>query len=384
MNRICIIICIISCMQQTISSMELKGTELQITFDTAPSSDYFLDDELIEKVDTEIKKNFADIIYIFGTCRFNFTPDKMLSVINIAAECTNDLIDRLYNQNICFENAIDYFCEKAEKNLEQLNADNLTIISDPAAKQPVVELNTLPPHIKKYCMNRVLENIHHTIDVPLFKLTNQEKNGVIHGNAHLTLIINEDGTMDLWSLARAQLIHTFTKKRTQSNAFFNDAGSRLAIATLSGNNPQKMRVKIWDVLTKKYLHKIRHTELVDYIQFAEKKSDTTLLVFGKKKLSLYALQEDKKPRLLGETQAPRSIDFKPKNNNYPKLRREDGMLIAKKINCHALYLCQTAVDKAVKKYDLNIIEQKLPQLPLTDYEKKIATKKITDKRASLL
>ena len=385
-----------------------------------------LEDEIITNINKAINTKYCSNNYFShiadALTAQQLTPIELLDIMNITKnncqiEITDTICNKLSEQNVFFEKAVDYFVTCASKNLDLVTANNITTIENPEKQQPIVELNKLTLPIKRFAMNRALQHINYTYAIILAgqhknhiaafdicELTDQAVTNSFNKKYDplddVQLFIGTDikivrnypshqwnNIFLLWDLKTGKVIHTFNESNPIHILAFNPNGSCIAAALYNENT-----IKIWCPKTGQLLHTLPSyytissltysstgsilTAVNGYVNQARRQAEPPSPFITQWQLTT----TDNKP---GETINCSYVVGRPSDRpfigiKYDAYRRtsftwQDQQLSVIKKNCSPLYLCMQAIQKTnnlsqeeIKKY----IERTASYRQLTDLEQK--------------
>jgi WD40 repeat protein len=289
-------------------------------------------------------------------------------------------ITKLIRKTYCFKDAIDYFCDLAQKNFDNVTFQTLTTIQDVKVQQPTPQLNQLPRTIKEYVMNHVTNNHSCTIMFPID--AGHIESFDIHDKSDLIATASYDGTFQLWNLSHAKQIHTFPEKANRGLIKFTPDGCRLITATLYQQNPDESHITLWDVPSRERLGTIKIPYYVKNIALFDNQSNiidisSILTIMTRFKLLSYALTKKNEQFVcLGECRSnPYNGSANPEN--YHSTSKKNKFSIKKQ--CTQLYLCEQAIKNTSDTTLLPNITKTSIYQSLTPYEKGIVDDKLKEK-----
>jgi WD40 repeat protein len=301
----------------------------------------------------------------------------ILESINTLHETAIDqlFIEELMSKNLFFKLAIDYYYERAIKNLNNVTCNTLEAVSHYHYSQPTNKLNKIPFLFKKYVMKKAYAQVECLYNV-IFK----GHTGTIEGvdaniPSDLAASASKDGTFRLWRLSNGEHLHTFSETSYCGYVKFNRNGSQLATASVY-QRPNKVNICIWDTQSRKLLYKMQQDGPMTHLNFFSNKIGIVVLVSKKNVQSIYQL-ENKQPNTddsskentlcshLGDI--AKGIQTKKEQTPYAREVNNHDWIITN--NSHRLWLCQRAVyNTKNKKLHSNVIHAS-KYAKMTEYEK---------------
>jgi len=301
-------------------------------------------------------------------------------------QCTKEIFDALYAKNSSFRAAIIFLQKKyARNNLLLLTGKTLATIEDPSADQPCTKLNTFPLPIKKYLMERTLDDYQDTTEIAL--ISDNEGNPItafdICAVTHQAATCDSNHSFCLWDLKTAQPIDSHNTKHSIKQICFNNDGSLIATRT-------NKQVEIWQPTTKTltlcYALELNQERLPLYhLSYAQETSENLLSIFHKNTktegASVWLISPNTNKFVCFQKDiAP--IDTQPlsiEKGNYsacdPKSQFNQSTLHVTKKNFHPLLLCKIAAQQTKKSTAVSpiLLSQSYAQLTPHDcdvfYEK---------------
>jgi WD40 repeat protein len=312
---------------------------------------------------------FSSIVHDFG-----FMPeDEAISIMQKINDCytkqypteqrTKEVFDNLYVENYLFRCAIQCLQKYARNNLLLLTGETLATIENPELVQSCIQLNTLPHLIKKYIMEKTLDDYNDTSTIALRKSWKSIVAFDICDVTHQAATGDAHHTLRLWDLKTAQPIHSEKTKHSIKQICFNHDGSLVAIR----NNKQ---IAIWEPADKTF--KLRYTIQFNqeklplyHMCYAQETSENVLSIFHKNTAtegaSLWITNPNANAFICFQKDiAP--IDTQPlciEKGNYsvhdPDSQLNPSVLQVIKKNCHPLLLCKIAAQQTKKTEELSKI-----------------------------
>lgn len=160
---------------------------------------------------------------------------------------TIEILDLLYQKNISFAQAIDYFRYLALNNVNSVTCDNLEMIENPVLPQPIKELNALPLLIREYVMFFIRDQIKREYTIPFFL---GEENKIISfdisPHTHLVATSSVCKTCCLWSLKTGELVYLLPENIRINTVQFNNNGTKLKLF-MNSDTQNKQVIKIYNI-----------------------------------------------------------------------------------------------------------------------------------------
>ncbi len=373
-------------------------------------------EDLVATIDTAIKKKHGTNNIISDTfAPFFLSETTLFDIIDTINQCyptlapNDELINTLYDKNNYFKKAIDYFCDIASKNLQNVTCSTLSLIEQPELPQPTRQLNQFLLPIKTYILNKALNQIEHSYEIKCAGHTDMIRCFDISPTAHLAATGGSDKTTRIWDLKTG--IQTRILQNLKSDiVHFNPDGSRLATIEDHYSRHKKFIVKEWNPHSGDQHWSIESQEGIQNIAYAQNTPNNILAIFShnifchhynnnnfeKKYTQTLILLNENNPCPIGTIPLtngnPEHYDLnwsKSAGNYYaePPTRqiRDNTTLYITKKNCRELYLCEQAIQNTPTWNERGLLKiaESLSYTMLTDYEKQMVQTQIKEKIAAL-
>lgn len=360
----------------SLQAMDEAPKQIPISLDTITA-------ELIHALKHHTSFNlFSHIVHDLGL----MSEDEARAIIQNVNDCyiekhsneqhTKEIFDSLYSKNHLFRYAIQCLQKYAHNNLLMLTGETITTIENPSLDQPCPELNALPPCIKKYLMERTLDDYNDTSTIVLKKSYKSIVAFDICEVTHQAATYDDGNSFCLWNLKTAQKIDSQKPKLSIKQIAFNNDGSLLAVRS-------NKRVTIWEptntTLTLRYELQLNPEKLpLCYMQYAQSTSAHILSIFhsnidtegastwiiNRNKNNYMCFQKNIKPT----DSQPLYIEKGIYSAHDPSYQHNQSTLYVTKKNCHALLLCKLAARQTKKTEDISKIFLAASYKPLTPCE----------------
>jgi hypothetical protein len=298
-----------------------------------------------------------------------------------SVQWNENTIQALYNKNIHFKRAIDYYSARVLTYYANITAENLNKAVNYELEHPVAEVNTLIPAIKKYIIDNVLKKITHEYtmefsedhEIERFDICEYDTIHLAATNSHCCDYVS------IWSLLTGKLVRQIAKEGNGiDHLSFSPNGSQIAAAVQNRDGTHCL--KIWNPQSGSLLYNIPQNESIIFLSYLYESCNNTLLSF-----KWHDMQWSKQEVWLLDKNAPEyrgsslisRLQYQYQNRilpsyeaSHPKsqLTTTKKLYVTKKV-CPALYLCRRAINKTETHESLQKIEGTLPFVALTDYEK---------------
>jgi hypothetical protein len=353
----------------TISIMSFSLTHSLNAMDEAPKQKPLSLDSIVAELIHALEPHnhfdlFANIAHDFG-----FMPESeafaIIQNINISytqkyptEQRTKEIFNILYTENNLFRYAIKCLQKYAHNNLRLLTGETLAIIENPEADQPCTELNALPPLIKKYLMEKTLDEYNDTSTIALKK---KSWHPIVAFDiceiTHQAATSDTDYNFCLWDLKTTQKITKQKLQHTIKQICFNNDGSLIA----ARSNKQ---VAIWAptndrTLTLRYTLQLNPEKLPLYhMQYAQETAENLLSIFHRnihtEGASTWATNQNKNQYICFQKDVapidsqPLDIEKGIYSARNPSSQHNQSTLYVTKKNCHSLVLCKLAARQTEK------------------------------------
>ena len=373
------------------------------------------DDPIIAKIDSIITEKITpQLTFLQRSTGYSYSESDYCRIIKdteatfseCMVEVTEDRLDMLYNQNYPVARALDYYIECASENINRVTLTTIQTIKDSTKQQFIVALNTLSPSIKKFVMDRALQNINYTYDIILktgkcimaFDICEYTHQAAISNfgpkNRNSTKSTNtlatknkscsQSSRVKLWNLKSGKVIHTLEKKDRVCILAFHPRGFSLAGALYNKNT-----VRLWDPHTGATLRDLSFNHCINYLNYVHPTYSFLSGTFHQQDTPIsqalttsYSIQETNiKPGIcinctytFGGRQKDSGFCGKIYQAKHPTnhLIVSQNELQVKKNKCHLLSLYMKAISKIDRPNLLQIAF--VPEL--TDIEQKLILKKV--------
>lgn len=353
----------------------------------------------VNSINAEINKQYPPNNCFVNFCRLLLlTEEDMRTIINLTNQPDSNispaLIDALRKKNIFFDEALNYFSNLTRNNRDAVTYKTIDIID----QQPIPQLKSVALPIKNYIMQQVQDKCKLTYDIDLTH-THTVRLFAVHPTTDRAVTHSTDNQLRIWDLTTGSMISNFTEKDPIVLIQFNADGSLMATAApyTTRNHEVKSHIKIRKVLSEPPLDTFTQNNRVYHINFMQDSSNNNniLATFAQEEknihgrsdriLTMWQRNDEQKFAQFGSSsplpwRGDTLIEFLSDKEKYDGCINDENDKIVRitKKKCAALHLCKQTIENNDCLNSLTNIKQKQVYLQLTEYEKKLIKKDITE------